>query len=174
MRNSTRRGLSAAGVRLTPENLLRAGKGVPAAAHSKSPFDGSKPILPCFPRRSVWIAALYDEGFVFNHPIGECLRHVCGFAWNSPFGGKAFRSRELHQQALVFRCYLTGAFFQERLLQVASRNPDFLTKLEHILLGELVTDVARPGLQLGGAMDDPLESLAVDAVVRRYEIFAHQ
>jgi len=111
---------------------------------------------------------------VFNHPMGESILHVCGFSWNSPFCGKAFRPRELHQQALVFRRHLTGALFEQRLLHVAGRNPDFLTKLEDILLGELVADVARLGLQLGGAMDNPLQCFAADAIVRRHEILAHQ
>src|SRR2546423_1081629 len=62
--------------------------------------------------------------------------------------------------------------FQNRLTEVAVRDADVLAERQDLVVGETIADVVFSGLQLGGALDDPLQRLTTDEVSAHF--FGHQ
>jgi hypothetical protein len=56
-----------------------------------------------------------------------------------------------------------SAFFQESLLEVSPGDADFTPERDQLLRGETVANIVLGGLELGCALNDPLECRPVDA-----------
>src|SRR5207302_598785 len=85
----------------------------------------------------------------------RCARNHAG-------GGEPRRSREPGEGAPPLLHDAAGLLFEQCLLQVARGDADVLPQREQLVLGQPVADVALRRLELGGALDDPLERLAAD------------
>ena len=62
----------------------------------------------------------------------------------------------------------TGPLLEQRVLQVAAGNADLAAERHDLVRGQLLGEVAVGGLELGGALDDPLERRAIDAGRRAF------
>src|SRR5207245_2336540 len=114
------------------------------------------------PRNAVGVAPLHLEQLILLHPRAEGALHAAGVARHDPLGREALGAREPRDQPARRGHQAAGPLFEHGLPQVTRRNADVLAQGEQLGLGEAVSDVVLPRLQLGRALNDALQGLSAD------------
>ena len=107
------------------------------------------------------LAALDAEQLVLFHVADERGFEPLDIALQDALRHRGRRAGHAVQQARWIGHGDAGAFFEDRLLQVALGDPDFLAEREDLVGREMRPLVLRC-LQLGCALEDPLERGAID------------
>src|SRR5229473_3288202 len=71
-------------------------------------------------------------------------------------------ARQPRTDPALRRCDGAGAFLQHGLSEIAIGNAHFLSQLQQIGLGKAVADIALASLELRRALNDPLDSRAIE------------
>src|SRR5262249_35170070 len=112
------------------------------------------------PRRAVGVAALHAQQLLVLHPEGE--RPLDAAAVASDDAPRRDLGRASHRPGGSRRRDCARPLLEERLLEIPDGNADILAEREQLVLAQPFADVALPGLQLRGALDDAVERFAAD------------
>ena len=96
------------------------------------------------------------------HPDDQGALHVAGLAGHDALGRESRRPRDPGDHAAPRGLEAAGPLLEQCLPQVTRRNADVLPEGEQLGLGEALPDVVLPRLQLGRALNDPLQRVAAD------------
>jgi hypothetical protein len=96
------------------------------------------------------------------HPLEQLLLDHVRRADDDPLRVHLARPDERVEPPGHGRCD-ADLLLEQRLAEVLCGDADFPAQGQDLVLGERVADVPLTGLELGGALDDPLEGRAVDA-----------
>src|SRR2546425_83425 len=147
-------------------HFRRAGERERLPARAERALDRGECADPRLPGGAVWVAALHLERFLALHPDGDGSLDGALVARHHALGREQRRSREPGEQPRPAGDHAARLLLEQRLPQVARRDADVVPQRQHLRLGEPLADVPLPGLELGGALDGPLEGLAADELAR--------
>src|SRR5204863_7493816 len=115
------------------------------------------------PGGAIGVAALHLQQLFSLHPGAERAVHRRSVPGDHALGQQPSGTYEPARQAPPFRALRRSRpLLEQRLPQVAVGDADVLAERQQLGLGEPFADVVGSRLQLGGALDDPLEHLALD------------
>src|SRR5206468_7543808 len=129
-------------------------------------LDGGERAHFRLPAGAIGVPALHLEQLLILHPATERLQERRPLARDDAGGREPERSREPRERAVPLLDDRAGLLLEQRLLEVARRDADVLPQREELVLRQPLADVALRGLELGRALDDPLERLAADELAR--------
>src|SRR6266550_3786708 len=153
-------------------DLGRPREGVAAAPRPERPLNRRECADLRLPSGAVGVASLHLEQLLLLHPGAERAIDRGGLARDHALRGEPSGAHQPRQQAAARLDLRAGPLFEQRLAQVARRNPDVLAQREHVGLGEPLADVLLTGLQLRRALDDALERLPADELARHRQALA--
>src|SRR5512135_16447 len=145
----------------------RPGERVAAAAGPEPPLHGRDKSDLRLPGDPIGIAALHAQQLFVFHPgrqrpldAGAVTRHD---AVRVEAPGPYERPGQAPLAALLGEA---GPLLEQRLLQVTGGDADVVAERDELRFGEALSDVALAGLELGRALDDPVEGLPADQLAR--------
>jgi len=147
-------------------DLCRSCQGVGLAFAAERALDGGERAHFRLPAGAIGVPALHLEQLLILHPATERLQERRPLARDDAGGREPERSREPRERAVPLLDDRAGLLLEQRLLEVARRDADVLPQREELVLRQPLADVALRGLELGRALDDPLERLAADELAR--------
>ena len=152
-------------------DLGRPREGEAAAPRAECPLNRREGADLRLPGGAVGVVSLHLEQLLLLHPGAERAIDRGGLASDHALGGEPSGAHQPRQQAAARLDRRTRPLFEQRLAQVARRDPDVLAQREQFGLGEPLADVLLTGLQLRRTLDDALERLSADEVARhRYAL----
>src|SRR5207245_8655792 len=137
-----------------------------AAPRSERPLNRRERADLRRPGGAVVVASLHLEQLLLLHPGAERAIDREGLTGDHALRGEPSGAHQPCQQAAACLGGRAGPLFEQRLAQIARRDPDLLAEREQFWLGEPLADVLLAGLQLRGALDDALQRVATNELAR--------
>ncbi len=146
-------------------HLVRTGEPVWSAAELERALERRKHVVPWFPRCLIRVPPFHREELPLSHPMVERCLNSLDLSGNGALGRDMCRSAEPGGKARLSSDHCAGLLLEESLLKKRCRDPDVVSQLHQLGVGQPLTDIPFARLQLRRAVDDPLECCAVYAPV---------